>query len=330
MNTKNGINVLSLFDGISCGQLALEKSGVRVVQYFASENDKHVVKVTNHNYPNTIQLGDVENWKEWNLPKIDLLIGGSPCQGFSVNGKGLNFNDPRSKLFFVYVDILKHLKKENPDLQFLLENVKMKKDWQDIISSYLGVEPVLINSALVTAQNRQRLYWTNICEITQPEDKNIILQDVLEEDANPKYIIKGKRLENFIKNFEYRTKKQWVALDPEKAICMTSRQFANWYGNHVTVRGAAIRNQVTNRGVEEQLNIRKDLKSNCVVESYSNKLNGLYDGNQYRQLTPVECERLQTIPDNYTSIISDSQRYKALGNGWTVDVIAHIFNGLTR
>ena len=154
------INVLSLFDGISCGQVALERAGIKVDKYYASEIDKNVIKVTQHNYPNTIQLGDVSSWKEWNIDwsSIDLVMGGSPCQGFSNAGKGLNFEDPRSILFFVFVDILNHIKKLNPNVKFLLENVKMKKEWKDIISSFMGVEPVFINSALVSAQNRQRLY----------------------------------------------------------------------------------------------------------------------------------------------------------------------------
>lgn len=169
------MNVLSLFDGISCGQIALNRIGISYDNYFASEIDKYAIKVTQHNYPNTIQLGDVTTVKGENLPKIDLLIGGSPCQGFSFAGKQLNFNDPRSSLFFEFVRLLKEI---NPKY-FLLENVKMKKEYQDVISSYLNVEPIEINSSLVSAQNRTRLYWTNIEDITKPNNKNIQLQDVL-------------------------------------------------------------------------------------------------------------------------------------------------------
>ena len=169
------MNVLSLFDGISCGQLALERTGLVVDKYFASEIDKYAIQITQKHFPDTIQLGDVTKWKEWNLPKIDLLIGGSPCQGFSHAGAGLNFDDPRSKLFFDFVDILHHYKPQ----WFLLENVKMKKEWADIITGYLGVEPIEINSALVSAQNRKRLYWTNIQNVKQPEDKGILLKDIL-------------------------------------------------------------------------------------------------------------------------------------------------------
>lgn len=158
---SEGINVLSLFDGISCGQVALERAGIKVNNYFASEIDKHAIKVTQSNYPNTIQIGDVTKVKGADLPKIDLLIGGSPCQGFSFAGKQLNFNDIRSKLFFEFVRLLEETKPK----YFLLENVKMKKEYQNIITEYLEVEPITINSNLLSAQNRTRYYWTNIPNI---------------------------------------------------------------------------------------------------------------------------------------------------------------------
>lgn len=189
------MNVLSLFDGMSCGQIALKKLDIQVDNYFASEIDKYAIKVTMHNFPNTIQIGDVTKVKAENLPKIDLLIGGSPCQGFSFAGKGLNFEDPRSKLFFEFVRLLKEC---NPEY-FFLENVKMKKEYQDVISSYLGVEPILINSALVSAQNRKRLYWTNIPNIKQPEDKNILLKDILENEVDEKYFLSEKLLNGILR-----------------------------------------------------------------------------------------------------------------------------------
>ena len=176
---KNGINVLSLFDGLSCGNIALEKAGIKVNNYYASEIDKWAIKIANKNYPNIIQLGDVTKFDETKLPKIDLLIGGSPCQGFSFAGKQLNFDDPRSKLFFVYVYMLKQLKPK----YFLLENVRMSKQSQDVISEHLGVQPIKINSSLVSAQNRVRLYWTNIPNVTQPKDKGLKLKDILEIDG---------------------------------------------------------------------------------------------------------------------------------------------------
>lgn len=166
------MNILSLFDGISTGQLALKNANIEVTNYYASEIDKYAVAVTSKNFPDTMQLGDIKSWRNWNIDfeKIDILMGGSPCQGFSFAGKQLNFEDRRSKLFFEYVDILNAIKEKNPDVIFLLENVKMKKEYQNIISKYLGVEPIEINSALVSAQNRKRLYWTNIKGVTQPED----------------------------------------------------------------------------------------------------------------------------------------------------------------
>ena len=165
--------VLSLFDGISCGQLALQRAGVKVDKYFASEIDKYAIKVTQENWPDIVQLGDVTKWESWDLPKVDLLIGGCPCQGFSFAGKQLNFSDPRSKLFFEYVKVLQWIKPK----YFLLENVKMKQEYQDVISSYLGVQPIEIDSSLVSAQNRKRLYWTNIPMLTQREDKKWLLMD---------------------------------------------------------------------------------------------------------------------------------------------------------
>ena len=174
-----GINVLSLFDGMSCGRIALDKLGIEVDNYFASEIDKYAIQVAKANYPNTIHIGDVTKVRAEDLPKIDLLIGGSPCQGFSFAGKGLNFEDPRSKLFFEFVRLVRECKPE----YFFLENVKMKKEHQAVISEQLGVQPIEINSSLVSAQNRKRLYWTNIPNVKQPEDKGILLKDILEAEV---------------------------------------------------------------------------------------------------------------------------------------------------
>ena len=176
------MNVLSLFDGMSCGRIALDRAGLSVGKYYASELDKYAITVTQANWPNTVQLGDVTNWREWRIDwsSIDLLIGGSPCQGFSFAGKQLAFDDPRSKLFFVYVDILNHIKSKNPEVKFLLENVKMKKEYMDVITRVLGVEPIFINSSLVSAQNRQRFYWAN-WNIEQPKDKCLDLSCVIQE-----------------------------------------------------------------------------------------------------------------------------------------------------
>ena len=281
-----GLTVVSLFDGMSCGQIALERLGIPIKRYLASEIDKYAISVTQDNYPFTEHIGDVTKVNGHTLPFTDLLIGGSPCQGFSFAGKQLNFDDPRSKLFFEFVRILRELRQRNPDIYFLMENVKMKKEYQAIISEHLGVEPVEINSNLVSAQNRKRLFWTNIPFFGQPEDKGILLKDITHEtldtlidvdsfNINPSGkgmnglvygITKGKsntlttnkgegqkiaigeheypvvieappESDAHIKwlktNAEDRLKKKYLALDPDKAITLTARQYANWNGNFV-------------------------------------------------------------------------------------------------
>ena len=311
------MNVLSLFDGISCGQLALNRAGIKYNSYFASEIDKHAIKVTQENFPNTIQLGDVTEIKISVLPTIDLLIGGSPCQGFSFAGKQLNFSDPRSKLFFEFVRLLK----ECAPKYFMLENVKMKKEYQDIISHNLGVSPIQINSALVSAQNRVRLYWTNIPNITQPVDKGIVLSDILETgvvDRDKSYCIdanywKGTTLEQYIN----KSRRQIVFTERRtEEAKLIRKEFKKKYGKDFSPRRA------------KELVPRKDNKSNCLTTSLTKEHILLDESYNFRKLTPLECERLQTVPDNYTKSISNTQRYRALGNGWTVDVIAHIFKGL--
>jgi site-specific DNA-cytosine methylase len=267
------INVLSLFDGMSCGQIALDKLGIEVDNYFASEIDKYAMQVTKHNYPNTKHIGDVTKVKGADLPKIDLLIGGSPCQGFSFAGKQLNFDDPRSKLFFEFVRLLKET---NPKY-FLLENVKMKKEYEKVITDILKVEPIKINSSLVSAQNRERLYWTNIPNIMQPKDKGLFLKDVIEKGS-------GKLLTDVTAK-RPRTLRNFRRLD-QKAFCMLATMYKLSQSNGMTV----------------------------------------IDDNGLRCISPIECERLQNVPDEYTGIVSNTQRYKMLGNGWTVDVITHIFN----
>jgi site-specific DNA-cytosine methylase len=270
------MNVLSLFDGMSCGQIALNRAGIQYNNYFASEVDKYAIKVTQCNFPNTVQLGDVQDWFKWDLPKIDLLIAGSPCQGFSLAGKGLNFKDPRSALFFAFVSALKELK----PTYWLLENVNMRAEWRDFISKALGVEPVLIDSALVSAQTRKRLYWANF-PISQPEDKHIYLKDVIENGE----------------------------VDRDKSYAID----ANYYKG----------------GSENYLKrIYEDKSKRQVVKYQSAKRLMVHDDIHYRKLTPLECERLQTVPEGYTSTVSNTQRYKMLGNGWTVDVIAGILKGM--
>ena len=191
------MNVLSLFDGISSGMVALERAGIKIDKYYASEIDKYAMQISKKNYPNIIQLGDITKWKTWDIDwaNIDLIIGGSPCQGFSFSGKMLNFEDSRSKLFFVFVDILNHIKQLNPNIKFLLENVRMKQEWQEVINKHLGVKPVLINSSLFSAQTRNRLYWANWNIPTPTADKNIVWSDVMLHNATDVYYLTQKMLD---------------------------------------------------------------------------------------------------------------------------------------
>ena len=329
------MKVLSLFDGISAGQLALQRAGIAVDAYYASEVDKYAISVTQKNFPDTIQLGDVTKWRDWDIPwgEIDLVIGGSPCQGFSFAGKQLNFNDERSKLFFVFVDICHRVADDNPKMKFMLENVRMKKEYQDVISGYFGVQPIPINSSLVSAQNRYRLYWTNIPNVTQPDDKGILLRDIILDDVDNKYYLSAEaidymgRLRNGKERWEYHKNN----LDG-KSACLTANMYKGVpYG---VVRFSKCE-QIAILDMKGNDCIRRvyddNGKSPCLTTSVGgHRQPKIFDFEKEfaRKLTPIECERLQTFPDNWTEGISDTQRYKALGNSWTVDVVAHIFNNL--
>ena len=458
------MNVLSLFDGMSCGQLALQKVGANVTQYFASEIDKYAIQVAKENFPNTIHLGDVtkvDGNSFVNESKIDLLIAGSPCQGFSRSGNRLNFDDPRSKLFFEFVRILRQCKPK----YFLLENVVMNKDSKNIITEYLGVEPIEINSNLVSAQSRRRLYWTNIPNVTIPKDKNIVIKDILEDSGiadmvknqgrdvqranieksyclmardykgfgnqamtgirfkkdsviskdglnhvgNEIEIVKVRKHEVDIKSLQtvlryHRVRIAKLTISQVANYChvpltkaehwfRTDNSFSipdedNWLSLKECLKIAtdqfdkSITEFEYREGVFEQSSRvyhsegkaptltstlaskqkvyipldKVESKNGLMLKGHAN-LNGhdvlkrVYDkngksptlntcggGNREpkrsigeklgRKLTPLECERLQTVPDNYTSSVSNSQRYKMLGNGWTVDVIAHIFKSI--
>ena len=275
------MNVLSLFDGMSCGQIALNRAGIKYDNYFASEIDKWAIKVTQHNYPKTIQLGNIIELKSESLPKIDLLFGGSPCQSFSSAGRGEGFNG-KSGLFWEFVRILK----ETNPTYFLLENVKMKKEWEDIITNEMGVEPIKINSHLVSAQNRIRLYWTNIPNISQPEDRGIVVKDIVEDQVDDEFYLSEKALEKIARN-SFAKKFETITTEKTKTL------IAGYY-------------KTPGGGIYFQDSVGK------------------------RRYTPTECERLQTVTEGYTSSVSKTQRYKMLGNGWTVDVIAHIFNSLPK
>lgn len=308
------MNVLSLFDGMSCGQIALTELGVFPDNYYASEVDKHAIKQTQLNFPDTKQLGSVTELDGFSLPHIDLLMGGSPCQSFSFAGKrvgmvttdnveitdleqymdlkrnGFKF-EGQSYLFWEYVRILTEIRLVNPDVKFLLENVKMAKNWEKVITGVLGVEPILINSSLVSAQNRKRLYWTNIEGVTVPEDRGILLGDVLENEVPEKYYLSE------------------MAVSGIQAHAAAQKEKGNGFGAQFPIHKA---NTLCARDY-------KDGRNNLISPDLSDRL---------RRLTPTECARLQTVPEWYRWECSDTQQYKMCGNGWTVEVIKHILTNL--
>lgn len=393
------MNVLSLFDGMSCGQIALKQLNIPISNYYASEIDKYAIQVTQANNPDTIQLGDITKWREWGIDwsSIDLVFGGSPCQGFSFAGKQLAFDDPRSKLFFVFIDILNYIKQHNPNVKFLLENVRMKKEYQDVISKYIGVEPVMINSALVSAQNRVRYYWTNIDELTQPEDLGILLKDIIENGdvdrdkslvvttrvagatakrylkksqhqmiitggaIRGRYLVDGKRTDTTVPNMKGLTTQRLEVRDDEKSNCISTVQKDSLCIQVGKIKGGEQGNRIySTNGKSNTLNAHSggtagngsglimvgeaDIKGHDSIkrvyspDGKSPTLTTCGGGNTepkmssdditWRKLTPLECERLQTVPDGYTNHVSNSQRYRMLGNGWTIEVIKHIFKNL--
>lgn len=283
--------VLSLFDGMACGYEALKRASIPVTKYYASEIDKYAMQIAKKNHPDIIQLGDVRDWKAWNIEAPDLIIGGSPCQGFSFAGKQLAFADHQSALFFTMMDIIDHHK---PRYKFL-ENVRMKKEYLDVITAYMGVEPHFINSALVSAQNRQRYYWYN-WGAPNPQDKGILLKNIIKYG----YVDRDK---SYCVNANY-----FKGGNPEQYFKKSRRQlvFEKPHG--------------FNKGGIKEKDKMNTLRA-CTAHNYA-----IRDGKHWRKLTPIECERLQTLPDNYTEGVSNTQRYKMLGNGWTVDVIAHLFS----
>lgn len=391
------MNVLSLFDGMSCGQQALERAGIEVDKYFASEIDKYAIQVTMANYPDTIQLGSVVDVDGHSLPKIDLLIGGSPCQSFSFAGKrkGMSTKDEQeiltlehylqlksegyefegqSYLFWEYMRLLNEVK----PTYFLLENVMMGEKWEKVLSKAIGVKPIEINSALVSAQNRRRLYWTNIgmkpsglfgdmeSIIEQPKDKGILLKDILEDEVDERYYLKEKSFVfDRIKNNHPFTPR--IPNESEKSNCL---KIGGSGVDDLIVHNTMPRSSKTGKGGTGPLS-RTDGKTYCLDTGTTNAIE-IFNENQkkkfnpnvnadkantltlaqgrmgssseymdsvskiakltsrIRRLTPLECERLQTVADNYTNHVSDTQRYKMLGNGWTVEVIAHIFNYINK
>lgn len=344
------MNVLSLFDGMSGAMAALQSIGIKPTNYFACEIDKYSEAVSRYHYPEIIRLGDVTKVNFFGLPKIDLLVAGFPCQSFSLAGKQLNFDDPRGKLFFEVVRLLHELQ----PTYFLLENVKMKKEIQNEISGLVGVQPIQINSALVSAQNRVRNYWTNIPEVTQPEDKGIILMDIIHDgitdrdksftiDANyhkggnlTQYFDKSRRQLVFNQPVQVGIADLPTSREQDKRVYDISGKSPCLLANSGGHKEPKVAIQQRARGFNKG-GLHTDKAPTLSANSWQDN-NHLTDGIYWRKLTPIECERLQTFPDDFTKFginangiqfqVSNSQRYKMLGNGFTRDVIAHIINHL--
>lgn len=396
------MNVLSLFNGMSCGEIALREVGIIPEIYYSSEIDKHAIAQTQLNFPNTIQLGSVVDVDVSKLERIDLLIGGSPCQSFSFAGKRKGMStkceiqitkleqylelkaqdfefEGQSYLFWEYMRILTDIRKYNPNVLFLLENVEMGAKWERVLSEAIGVYGVHINSALVSAQNRKRIYWSNIktrksglfgefhTDIPQPADKDILLRDILDNEVDEKYYLTQKAVEYMVRNnntnFDnnksstieqvYYKRGKHIQLVNEKIICHNTMPRSSKSGKGGT--GHLSRNdgktycldtgqtnaiEILNENQLQKLNPNIDSdKHNCVTlaigragssDEYMDSVSKIANiTSRIRRLTPTECARLQTIPDWYKWQCSDTQQYKMLGNGWTIDVISHIFSFLT-
>lgn len=304
--------VLSLFDGISCGRVALERAGLPVTEYYSSEIDKNAIAISNHNYPDIIRLGDVQNWNSWNIPKPDIILAGSPCTTFSTAGSHSGFQGVSGDMYHHFLDILRHYKPQ----YFLLENVKMKQSWSNTITVDLNVAPVLINSSLVSAQNRERNYWTNIggthiSKIQQPTDRQLYVKDILEPNAAKSLSIDTSKL-----TFTYsanRSKKILGKQVIDKPYLLSNINKGGQGYRVYSVNGKSVTLSSHTGGLGRGTGLY---------------FTGLTSGMkpEIRRLSITECERLQTLPPGYLSVkgVSDRQKYQALGNGWTVDIISHI------
>lgn len=305
--------VLSLFDGIGTGRLALERAGIKVEKYYASEIDERAIQVANKNFPDIVQIGDAEKIQIEDFGKIDLLIGGSPCQGFSRNGKHKNFDDPRSSLFLVYAEILEKIRGINPDIQFMLENVKMKREWQDTITAFLEVEPITIDSRIHTAQARERTYWTNIAGVGQPERIEVNIRDIAEKRDTRNYV-----------------KTNGVWFDPE--ILEKERGLADKTNGKIRIRQATKAGYIVAEdgdGINLSFPTSKTrrgrvIKGKLPTLDCSCNVCYLLDG-AIHKISVIEAERAQNLPTGYTEGLSGQERKKAIGNGWNEKTVRHIF-----
>jgi DNA (cytosine-5)-methyltransferase 1/DNA (cytosine-5)-methyltransferase 3A len=362
--------VVNLFGGMEVGRLSLDRLGITPTRYYSSEKDPHAMKVASKNFPDIIQLGDINNWRDWDIEWqfVDLVMGGFPCQSWSVAGKQTGDRDSRGQLFWVMLDIMQHVMECNPNAKYLMENVRMSNAFEKYITHHTeqalpNVNKYLINSSLVSAQNRKRFYWTNIEGIEQPKDRGIVLKDILEDgltdrtkshclDAN---YFKGGNLKSY---FE-KHRRQLVFspngmchvgdadLNGNQSIKRVYHEdgkaptLTTMGGGHrepkVLVKGARMvgrrldasgtrKDNDKSIPIKQMIEVRDDDKTNCLTTVTKDSI--LVENMSWRKLTPLECERLQTVPDGYTEGVSNTQRYKMLGNGWTCDVIAHILKGL--
>jgi len=349
------MNVLSLFDGMSCGMIALDRLGIKVDKYYASEIDKYAIQVSQNNYPEIIQIGDVCDIRAEDYQNIDLILSGSPCQGFSFAGKQLAFDDPRSALFFEFIRLLKEIKPK----YFLLENVNMKKEFLDVISEQVsscypelpfGIERIKINSALVSAQNRVRWYWTNIPDITQPEQRGIVLRDILETNSfetSAETHDTPKQIATAIDVNGHDILKRVYSEDGKSPVVTTCgggntepKVVVQSYREVRTEEAKRLRRESKQKTGKDHTPFRakkivprEDGKVGTVTPGLNNDhmISLTRDKDQdvyWRKITPIEAERLQTVPDNYTDCVSTTQRLKCLGNGWTIEVITHILKNM--
>ena len=363
--------VVSLFNGMNCGYIALDRLGIKPTRYYSSEIDQHAIKIANKNYPDTIQLGDVKNWRDWDIEWkfVDLVLGGFPCQSWSVAGKQTGDRDSRGQLFWVMLDIMKHVMECNPNAKYLMENVRMSNAFEKYITHHTeqalpNVNKYLINSSLVSAQNRKRFYWTNIVlDEPQPKDRGIVLKDILEGgltdrtkshclDAN---YFKGGNLKSYfekhrrqlvfsddkmchvgdadLKGHDY-VRRVYAPEGKSPSLCASSGgnlepkvlvKGARMVGRRLDATGTR-KDHDKSIPIKQMIEVRDDDKTNCLTTVTKDSI--LVENMSWRKLTPRECERLQTVPDGYTEGVSNTQRYKMLGNGWTCDVIAHILKGI--